>query len=503
MFFDKLRKKRINQEASFAANQVGGILSRNVQEGTKETLKGMKLFSEEIERTQNVHFDQRKGNLFEYIEAAKFNRNAANSGSNHRAVVTAADGRPHDPADIEIVNGNKGVIRQVQAKFVDTQKNGVNTSAAETVNKFRDKKYHGMQRLGRKDDNYAIDPKTNQPISMLEKEKQLADTRASSGGVYAEDYVDVSKNLTDELTDETTGIKSGGTTLEEMKEAADQPQKYVRDFKLKQYGKEVGATAKNTAVSNMVSTGIISGVSNIAACIKNEKDIETAIKDLGVDVGKSGVRGAATGALGAGIRIAGSQASNSVVSTFLSDSSAALVIAGSVIDCGVSVYSFAKGEITGEEFVEELKDTTIKSATTVYFSMAAKAVFGAANPIIPIAIYSIANYVLATTKEIVKNAELNAQEYNRMADLNNEMADLIVEYRQKLMRDIDTYQANYRKSMKDLLDEFDVQILSSYDLDAAVYAIVDYANLSGMALQHTDFGDFKNFLNSDEDYVLK
>ena len=37
---------------------------------------------------QNGNFDQQKGNLFEYIEAAKFNTDAASKGMSAKAIVT-------------------------------------------------------------------------------------------------------------------------------------------------------------------------------------------------------------------------------------------------------------------------------------------------------------------------------------------------------------------------------------------------------------------------------
>ena len=494
MFFSKNKKKMINENVSFASNQIGGILSQNVQNGTTEMIKGMSLFANEIGRTTNVAFAQKKGNLFEYIEAAKFNKNAANNRIANRAVVTAADGRPHVAADIEIVNNKGKVIREVQAKFCDTtNSDGVDTSAASTIYKQMNKKYHGMQRLGRKEEGFYTD----------EREKQLADTRANSNGVYADEYRDVSKNLTDELTDESTGVSSGGTTLKELDKAAKNPKQNMSNMKLQQYGTEVVNTAANVAAANAISTGIISGVSNAVACIKSEKDIKTAVKDLGKDVGKSGIKGAAVGTLGASIRIVGENAGNTVAKTLLSESSGALVVAGGIIDCGVSVFEYARGEISAAQLVDELKDTTIKSSVTVYFSMAAKAVFGVTSPIIPIAVYSTANYVLKTTKEIVANAELNVQEYNRLAALNNEMIKVIQEYREILLKQITQYQENYRSAMNRLIEEFDAEICSSEDLDGAIYAIVEYANQTGMALQYTDFGDFMNAMKSTDTFILK
>ena len=40
-------------------------------------IHGMDLFRKAVKSKVNVNFDQKKGNLFEYIEAAKFNKNAA------------------------------------------------------------------------------------------------------------------------------------------------------------------------------------------------------------------------------------------------------------------------------------------------------------------------------------------------------------------------------------------------------------------------------------------
>ena len=496
----KNKERTDNENARIIGGQIAANISKDVQEGTRQAVSGMKLFEAEIERLKNVDFDQKKGNLFEYIEAAKFNRESANRGIDHRAIVTAADGRPHDPADLEILDGNKKVIRQVQAKFVETHNGDLDTSAASTVFKQKEDKYMGMQRLGRKQENYCTDPKTGKPMSMLEREKQLADARADSGGIYSEQYRDVSQNAVDELTDETTGVKSGGTTLEEMKKAAEEPAKYAQAFRMKQYGKEVAVTAQSAAIASMVTTGIISGVNNAVDVIRGEKELKEAAKDLGKDIGKSGVKGAATGALAAGIRIAGEK-TGGMVQKF-TDSSSAMVIAGSVIDCGVSVYDLIRGEINANQFAERLGDTTIKAAVTVYFSKVAVAVFGAANPIVTIAVYSVANYVIASTREIIKNANLKAEEAERAVAINNEMAKLICDYREDIVSQINEYQAEYRVSMSNLLESFDRGIASEDDLDSAIYAIIDYADETGLALQHTSFDDFSAAMMSDKPFSL-
>ena len=499
---DRKNKERVDREnAAIIGGQIAADVSKGVQEGTRQAVSGMKLFESEVERLQNVNFDQKKGNLFEYIETAKFNREAANRGVDHRAIVTAADGRPHDPADIEIVDGSKKVIRRVQAKFIKTTAaNGKDSSAATTVNKLTDPKYKDMQLLGRKDSNYKVDPETRKSISMLDEEKKIAKAYAKPGNLKEEAYKDFERNATDELTDETTGVKTGGTTLEEMQKAVDDPAQYAREFRIKQYGKEVAVTAESAAVASMVTTGIISGVNNVVDVIRGDKDVKKAAKDLGKDIGKSGVRGAATGTLAAGIRIVGEKAGGTIQK--LTDSSSAMVIAGSVIDCGVNVYDLIRGEIDAKQFAERIEDTTIKAAVTIYFSKVAIAVFGASNPIVTIAVYSVANYVIASTREIIKNANLSAEEAERAVAINNEMAKLICDYREDMISQINEYQANYRVSMSNLLESFDRGIASEDDLDSAIYAIIDYADETGLALQHTSFDDFSAAMMSDKPFSL-
>lgn len=494
--------KKIREEnAQHMGEQIGNEISRNIQQGTDQTIKGMDLFREVANSKANVGFEQVKGNLFEYIEAAKFNKNAANVGDTTRAVITDSVGRPHDPADIELVRAGK-VVRKVQAKFSKTQNSdGTDTSAASSVNKQRSSKYDGMQRLIRKQDDYTTDPKTGQNMSLLEKSKELADKRANSDGIYSKEYKDVFKNLTDELTDDTqggTGIKSGGTTLKEVEKAAKNPAKYARQFEMQQYAKEIVNTSANMAAASAITTGIVNGVQNAFDVIKNKKDLDEAIKDVGVTVVKSGARGGITGTISSLLRIGGSKANIPV----LSDAGSATVIAGSVVDSGVAIYEYARGEIDSEQLLEQIQDTAIKATVTIYFTKAAKLIFGAANPFIPMAIYSVANYVVASTREIIKNAKLNAAEYDRLAKLNDETTKLVKEFHKQLIERMSDYEQTQRQQMTKLLSTFDKAIMSSENCDAAIYAIIDFAGETGMLLQHTNFNEFSDAMLSSENFVL-
>ncbi|MBR1856995.1 MAG: hypothetical protein IJ803_07960, partial [Oribacterium sp.] len=111
-----LFNKLIKKSTQMTGNLLGNQATSNVQKGTDQLVDGMDLFRKAAEQKRNIPFEQVKGNLFEYIEAAKFNRNAGMSGSSTRAYVTEALGKPHDAADIILGNDGK-VLTRVQAKF--------------------------------------------------------------------------------------------------------------------------------------------------------------------------------------------------------------------------------------------------------------------------------------------------------------------------------------------------------------------------------------------------
>lgn len=116
------------------------------------------------------------------------------------------------------------------------------------------------------------------------------------------------------------------------------------------------------AASVAVTTGIVSGVSNCFAVLNDEKELSAAIRDVTKDVAKGAIRGGVTGTLSSAIRHKGIKAGN----ILLSDSTAATIMAGGIIDGGVALYAYAKGEIDGSGLVHQLTDTTIKSVSTIF-----------------------------------------------------------------------------------------------------------------------------------------
>ena len=469
---------------SHGANQIGNMFSGRVQRGTDATERGMELFLKKTNQIRKVGYDQAKGNLFEYIEVAKINKNLANKGSSRHYEVTDAKkewgglGEPHAPDDFRGYEGAK-VIARGQAKINNNPRDTANSAKGITNSKYKD-----MQR------NVASDKYEDVSKALADKYKK--------GEISKDVYQDAKINLRKGLTDDHSGISSGGTSTKELQKAAANPEGYARDFRLNQYTKEVVTTSANMALSQMVMTGVITTTSNLFEVFKNRKELDEAIKDIGVEVSHAGVRGGVTGVLASFLRIGGRKA----VIPVISDAAASTTIAGGVIDCGVAVYEYAQGEISPEELKESLQNTAIKSVATIYFTKSIELVVGTANPFLPMAIYTVASYVVTSTREIIKNARLNAKEYNRIASLYEEATRQMIEYRKIVEEQFINYVKLEKEMLNSFMDTYEYNITTGENYDKAIHTIIDFSNQYGILLKDANFRDFQGEMLSDNDFVL-
>ncbi|WP_044937768.1 hypothetical protein [Pseudobutyrivibrio sp. LB2011] len=486
-------KKTASDAAKEAGILTGGFMSQNMQNATNSAVEGMKNFRAEAfsPTVQNKDFTFAKGNLFEYIEAAKFNVDAASKGSNLNAFVTDIED-PHAAADI-LIRDNGNVVREVQAKFSDSK-----NAAADSVFMQSKEKYTGMQRLIRKEEHY-IDKATGKETTLLEKSKEIAKNRSEiDGNLHQRQYKDTYDNLTDELNHEN--VSSGGTTLKEVKRAYDSPEKFAMQFEKKAVRAEMKANATNMAKASFVMTGVVSGISNMAAVFKDEKSLGEAIGAVSSDAVKGAARGAATGVLSTSIRYKGIKAG----SALLSDATASTVMAGGMIDGGVALLAYAKGEINEKELKEKIVDTTAKSTITIFFSRAVKEVMGrAVNPLVPFAVYTTASYVFTATREIIKNANLQAEENDRLNAILIESKKQIEEYEIKIKSEIEQIDLNQKQMMKEFLETFNYNLETGENYDEALNAIVKFANQAGISLQHVTFDEFSNAMRRKDVFSLE
>lgn len=467
----------------------GNAASENMHEATKTVVEDIGLLKWKRNNIPNAQFDTAKGNLFEYIEAAKFNQDAARHGETARAIVTEAAGDPHAAADI-VIEKDGNVVKEIQAKVT-------NSAAASTFDhaggqKGHWGKYNGMDRLVRKDDSY------NENGSFADEVKKLAHSKANSNSPHANDYMDVESHVTDETFYNESS--SGGTTQEELADAYSNIDKYSKNFELNQLKDDVVKTSATMATTTGISYGISSSIRNMFEVYKDEKELTEALEDVGVDVVKGTVRGGATGAISSVVRYGGVKSNIPV----LADSTASTIIAGGVVDGGVAIYSYAKGEITEKELEQAIIDTTAKSVSTVYFTKAVATVLGkSVGPFVPMAIYTTASCVVSCTREIINNARLNAEEYKRLATVLEESTQMLNEYHEELKRNINEYNDTQRKKLTLCIDNLNYDVATGQNYNESIKAMVDFADAMGFTLQHADFDEFKEAMNSDEIFVLE
>ena len=260
------------------------------------------------------------------------------------------------------------------------------------------------------------------------------------------------------------------------------------------------ASAVNMAKASFVTTGVVSGITNLMAFFKDEKTLSEAIMSANSDAVKGAVRGAATGVVSSAIRYEGVKAG----SKFLSDATASTVMAGGLIDGGISLLAYAKGEIDAGELKDQIIDTTAKSAITIFYSRAATEILGkAVNPLLPVAVYTTASYVFTATRDIIKNARLRAEESDRLTAILIESKKQIDEYEAQLKSQIAQFELSQRKMMEEFLYSFDYNLETGENYDEALNAIVRFANQAGIALKHTNFEEFADAMGRKDVFVLE
>ena len=124
LFKDNLKTKKqqadkhkilLNNIAGTVGNLIGNEMSKNSQNATDVISKGMEDFIKKWKNVKNKTPSKAMGSLFEYIEAAKFNAEAASLGSNIRSEVTDTGKftgyNCHSAADIVLKNKNNSVVK--------------------------------------------------------------------------------------------------------------------------------------------------------------------------------------------------------------------------------------------------------------------------------------------------------------------------------------------------------------------------------------------------------
>lgn len=371
---------------SFVSGQYGATRALNDAAATDAMVDGMNKFMDMSSRVEDKLPHFRMGHLFEAIVAAKENAAAAKAGSSAKMFVTHLEGNHTSSADLQVRIGDR-VISQGQAKFSVL-------SAGDIVTRIADEKYYGM-------DRYI--PSNKIEGVKMELLEQIRNT---------DDPVKLA-NLHDTLRH----LKETHTTTLEVKGAEQNSSYYAQTSELKFLAKEASVAAGQAAAAGFIVGGAISTINNIIAVQRGMMSKDEAINKTLGSAFKSSARGGITGISGSLIRYGATKTNVQP----LTQSNVATAMAACLIDIGVTVYDYSKGEISAEVVIERVGQSGFSTISSIYSGMVACLVLGPGAFVVGSMVgYLVASQVYQTCVAVVKNANLAEEEAVRVIALCEE-----------------------------------------------------------------------------------
>ena len=458
-----------NTNINHTASQIGVGAAQNEAAASDAMRAGMEAFLKKAGAVEKVGVGQKKGNFFEYIEAAKFNTDAARKGSDLYAVVTDANGSPHDAADLLVEKG-PDVIREVQAK--------ANREEELLAYEVAQEKYETMMRL--------------MPEDKIESVREVMDRRIEMRTSRTDDYSEARDHLSGEL--DLGDIRSGGTSHEELLRAASDPSGYAFEARVDAAAAEGITKGGQAAGVSFVLTAVWYGILNGNKVFQGEVSSREAIQKTGGDSLKNGGRGALVGAGGTVIRNAAAEMGVEV----LSKTAVANSFAAATINLGVITYELIRGDITPEQAVERAGQTTSSTLSAVYVGAAAGALFGPPGMLIgSTAGYFVANTTYQSTLAILKEADLAEEEAARAIALSEEACELMRIQRLEFEEHFEAVTNRRAEAFRSHFDRID-ESMREGDVNMVVSQLSDFAVDLGGELRYADFQEFHQFMSSND-----
>lgn len=467
-------KKKIflDEPVTFGAGQYGASLLFPNDAERDAIAEGMKLFWEAVEQHKNVSEEFKHGNFFEYIEAAKFNFEAARKGSPLHAHVTAAEGDPHSAADIVITNEDV-VVKEIQAK---SSENTVRLS-----NSLSDPKYQGMDKLV--------------PKEQEERVAALTGHSSHNDHTHSTYHGDSDHHVTGEL--HAGNITSGGTSYNELRSATKNAEQYIESQGVISLPEEIIDLSFHAAEAGFIVGGALNIIKNGIRIFKNDITPTEASHNTLRSASEIGGRSALTGGLGSIFRNVG----HAIGSEALSKSNIATALATGLVRTVKTVRSLARRDITAEQAMEKIGQTGFATLSGVYVGAVGEIFF----PPVGALIGSMGGFIVATQIyqsciAILKRAQLAEEESLRVISLSEESCRIMKQQR------ID-FEERMRNKLKMQRQEFDSffalidQGLYGNRPEIAVMGLNAIARCFGVKLMSLD--EFNEFmLNSTAPLVI-
>lgn len=335
---------RIQDSIDIVSSQIVAEQVERLGNSTIECFAGMDLLKKTASQYMNCAPELTQGRLFEIIESTKFNVNAAKAGEIFRAFTTDSLGDPHAAADI-VIKDRFHILKEIQAKS--------GQKASTLANMVSKSKYGDMDRLVNSD--------------KVDKVKELVGNRAGSNGIYADQYKQASPHIQGELT--YKDIKSGGTSHEEAMRAAKHTDQYVFEQQASQFISGTFSAMANGALAGAFIGGGTALFQQGYQVATGSQGSWEASKKIAKTAGESAARNAVVAGVGHGIKYIGKDL------PFIKGN-AAVALASSAVKCTELTYKYIKGNITIEEYLEQIGGNAVSTLSGILMSAAGAMLFG-------------------------------------------------------------------------------------------------------------------------------
>lgn len=479
-----MNKKRSNNPSDFSGSVLSNHLTQRHTDRAMAIAEQSDRLSDLSSQLQNVGKGQAQGNLFEQIEVIKFNQDALQKDSSLFAETTASLGMPTAPADIIISDGQKQ-LREIQAKSYQT--------AESSANALSSPKYKGMGKL--------------LPTDQKDAANEYLDKRISTNTIRKDDLQDTKNNLQGELNHDD--ISSSGTTRDEAIAATDtsNAQRMAVQYKAKAALTDMHKSGLKGGQAGAAIAGGITAISGTVDLIKGEADAGEVITSTAISAGKGFATGYAVTALSKGITHTSSALLGQAAAKSLLKSNAATAIAAGVVNAGKSMISYMNGDIDKEELFNEINHIAITGTSSFYYAALGQAAIPI--PVVGAVVGGMIGYYVGNIlhqsslialgeSQLVKEAKEKRALIQSICD---ESLPRIRDERAQLESLIESHFSDRKDSFLKCFNALETSIRDKDDL-----SFIETLNIINSqfetTLQFTNFEDFDDFMESDEDFVF-
>ncbi|MFO7961539.1 MAG: hypothetical protein R6U94_11390 [Nitriliruptoraceae bacterium] len=437
-----------------------------------------------IDRNANRTPEQRAGAYFEFLESTRFNVNAAGANSPLSARMTAADGRPGDPADIEILSGSE-VLRQVQAKVYGDEQDAIRVLSSD--------KYAGMQRLV---------PSDQESVYRTRLQEELG---KNPDGIAFSRYEEVDAQLRGELAH--GGISSGGTTREELQELATGPRNSLLDeLASNAWSAELQELAAMTGFASVAggAFGLVAASLQVAIDRDGTSTPARDVIDIARTAGTTAVRAGSVSAFSQVIRAAARIPEHFIG---FSETLGPVAMANTAIEVATAGYAFANGQCTADEFSRRSGAAVIRNTSMWAFGFAGQALIPV--PVAGQLVGGALGYVAAAmVQEGLKIAAAAAKEA-RLAEKELQALELwiydaiacIEEQRRMVELTTELHAQHLANQVLPVLDDIEHHLAAGDD-STAFQSLIEFNARLGLHLDWRTPEDFDQWMHSDEPLIL-